>query len=100
VAGWGGGRGFVIWANSIFQVWNFSPPDDLESLSDRPLSLPQQQRSSDLMVPARPLSALSMDYRSTGAMQDVEMMDAGPSTAPLQHGSFFRDDLSSGGREC
>lgn len=92
----GGAAGcLVLSTNAIFQVWNFSPPDDLDSPSDRPLSLPQQHRSSDLTVPARPLSALSMDYRSTAAMQDVDMMDAGPSTAPLQHNSFFRDDLSS-----
>jgi F-box and WD-40 domain protein CDC4 len=86
-----------ISADHFSQVWNFSPPDEV--LSERPLSLPQQQRASDLLVPARPLSALSMDYRSTAAMQDVEMMDAGPSTAPLQHGSFFQEDLTSG-HEC
>jgi F-box and WD-40 domain protein CDC4 len=40
-------------------------------------------------VPDRPLSAFSLDYR-----QDVDMTDAGPSTAPLQQSgpTFFHDE--------
>jgi len=50
------------------------------------------------------MSALPLDYRRTSAIpgllrrdslsQDVDMPDAGPSTAPLQQGNttFFHDD--------
>lgn len=69
-------------------------------LSDRPLSLQQRVLEND---PDRPLSALALDYRSSEAemssssqddSQDVDMQDAGPSTAPLQGGNatFFHDD--------
>ncbi len=47
-------------------------------------------------VPDRPLSAFSLDFRgssSAGDMQDVDMPDAGPSTAPLQScATFFHDE--------
>lgn len=51
----------------------------------------------------RPLSAIGLDYRERedltvgagrGYEEDVDMQDAGPSTAPLQGGSiaFLTDD--------
>ncbi|UQC78149.1 WD domain-containing protein [Colletotrichum lupini] len=56
-------------------------------------------------APNRPLSAMQLDYRQTqptvagssreaAGSQDVDMRDAGPSTAPLQGGNktFFHDD--------
>lgn len=53
--------------------------------------------------PNRPLSAMALDYRdseqmisegsSQEASQDVNMVDAGPSTAPLGGNvTFFHDD--------
>lgn len=68
-------------------------------LYDRPLSLQQRILEND---PERPLSALAIDYRgseeasssSQGDSQDVDMEDAGPSTAPLpgENTTFFHDD--------
>lgn len=70
-------------------------------LYDRPLSLQQRVLEED---PTRPLSAMAIDYRGSGSAiasssrdattQDVDMQDAGPSTAPLQGGNttFFHDD--------
>lgn len=68
-------------------------------LYDRPLSLQQRVLEDD---PNRPLSAMAIDYRTSqqtlvsssrdASTQDVEMNDAGPSTAPLQGGTFFHDD--------
>jgi F-box and WD-40 domain protein CDC4 len=68
-------------------------------LYDRPLSLQQRVLEDD---PNRPLSAMAIDYRTSqqtlaspsqdALTQDVEMNDAGPSTAPLQGGTFFHDD--------
>ena len=70
-------------------------------LYDRPLSLQQRVLEDD---PTRPVSAMAIDYRSVGSAiasssrdpstQDVDMQDAGPSTAPLQGGNqtFFHDD--------
>ncbi len=62
----------------------------------RPISLqvtPQARAASDQ---DRPLSALSLGYGSSSqtALQDVDMLDAGPSSAPLQHGNttFFHGD--------
>lgn len=46
-------------------------------------------------VPDRPLSAFSLDYRGPDSgIQDVDMTDAGPSTAPLQHSgpAFFHEE--------
>lgn len=55
-------------------------------------------------TPNRPLSAMALDYRAGDAAiagssrdastQDVDMQDAGPSTAPLPGGNktFFHDD--------
>lgn len=69
-------------------------------LNDRPLSLLPRQLEDD--APNRPMSAMPFDYhRSQDGIagsglesQDVDMRDAGPSTAPLQGGSqvFFQDD--------
>jgi F-box and WD-40 domain protein CDC4 len=69
-------------------------------LSDHPLSLQQRVLEGN---PDRPLSAMALDYRDredsmsgsiTGPAEDVDMQDAGPSTAPLQGGNttFFHDD--------
>ncbi|KAL5613587.1 hypothetical protein FOVSG1_002650 [Fusarium oxysporum f. sp. vasinfectum] len=76
---------------TVMEVWSFSPPEDM--LYDRPLSLQQRVLEDD---PNRPLSAMAIDYRTSqqtlasssrdASTQDVEMNDAGPSTAPLQGG--------------
>lgn len=69
-------------------------------LYDRGPSLQQRVLEDD---PSRPLSAMALDYRDSEptaseesaqeATQDVNMVDAGPSTAPLQgNGTFFHDD--------
>ncbi len=79
----------------MVQVWSFSPPPE-EVLCDRPVSLPQRA----LDASDRPMSALSLTYpipgiaRRDSSSQDVDMLDAGPSTAPLQQGNttFFHDD--------
>jgi F-box and WD-40 domain protein CDC4 len=59
--------------------------------------LPPKRRIDGGPVPDRPLSAFSLDYRGPGSgseEQDVDMMDAGPSTAPLQQTglTFFADE--------
>ncbi|KAK0381453.1 WD domain-containing protein [Colletotrichum limetticola] len=85
---------------TVMEVWSFSPPEDV--LYDRPLSLQQRVLQE---APNRPLSAMQLDYRQTqptvagssreaAGSQDVDMRDAGPSTAPLQGGNktFFHDD--------
>ena len=57
-----------------------------------------QVSASPTPNPARPTSASSLDFSATSltALQDVEMADAGPSTAPLEQSgaSFFSDDES------
>ena len=81
------------------KVWSFSPPEEM--FIDRPPTLGQRP----LEASERPMSALPLDYRRMPAMipgmlrrnslsQDVDMPDAGPSTAPLQQGNttFFHDD--------
>lgn len=59
-------------------------------MEDSPLTLQQRVLEKN---PKRPVSALALDYRhmETNAnmsgmsdLQDVDMQDAGPSTAPLQ----------------
>ncbi|KAF7560323.1 hypothetical protein G7046_g3820 [Stylonectria norvegica] len=84
---------------TVMEVWSFSPPEEM--LYDRPLSLQQRVFEED---PSRPMSAMAMDYRNSqptigsssrdASTQDVDMQDAGPSTAPLQGGNktFFHDD--------
>ena len=86
-----------------FQVWSFSPPE--EQLYERDTSLAQRLLSS----PSRHLSAI--EYRSNPNAQDqpmsgllsqevpygkddVDMTDAGPSTAPPQTTgpTFFHED--------
>lgn len=77
----------------VKQVWCFSPPPD----DDRPFM-------KALEGPDRPKSALALDWRQPqptmlpgvaprDSGEDVEMNDAGPSTAPLQGGgsTFFHD---------
>ncbi|EJT74337.1 F-box/WD repeat-containing protein 7 [Gaeumannomyces tritici R3-111a-1] len=82
---------------TIMELWSFSPPEEI--MNERPLSLPQRPHETS----TRPMSALPLDYRKSHTLipgiprrdsQDVDMRDAGPSTAPLQQGnaSFFRED--------
>jgi len=81
----------------VLQVWNFSPPE--ETLIERSVSASLPQRDMDPSIAPRPLSAISLDYpRFTDSMQDVEMPDAGPSTAPLQRASrgFFPNEIPDG----
>lgn len=82
------------------QVWSFSPPEEI--LYERPSAVAR----GSLEAPDRPLSAISLDYRTApnsmapsmrhaeSSNKDVEMSDAGPSTAPLQQAreTFFSDD--------
>lgn len=73
------------------KVWSFSPPPDEE----RPFVIAIDD-------PNRPKSALAIDYRQSqpaifsgmahDAEEDIDMRDAGPSTAPLQAGSTFFHD--------
>lgn len=86
---------------TVMEVYSFSPPPE-ELNYERPLSL-QQRALQD--TPSRPLSAMQLDFRASQPTvagpsseppesQDVDMSDAGPSTAPLQGGNktFFHDD--------
>ncbi|KAK3301986.1 WD40-repeat-containing domain protein [Chaetomium strumarium] len=79
---------------TVMEVWSFSPPEDM--FDER--TMPPPKRRHDGPVPDRPLSALSLDYRasiSASGIQDLDMPDAGPSTAPLQQQSgptFFQDE--------
>jgi len=80
-------------SRTVMEVWSFSPP---EELLDEQSMLPQKRRH-DGPVPDRPLSAFSLDYRGSGSasgIQDVDMLDAAPSTAPLQQSgpTFFHDE--------
>jgi len=90
---------------TLFQVWSFSPPADI--LNDRP-------RPSSLLsiLPPRPLSEAGYHYTPTDhpmtgllnhshygiySQDDIDMSDAGPSTAPSrpmgQSGpTWFQDD--------
>ncbi|KAM7205082.1 dehydrogenase E1 component domain containing protein [Rhypophila sp. PSN 637] len=74
---------------TVMEVWSFAPPEEV--LYERPASFPQRQL--DAPVPERPMSAISLDYGSAvnSMRDDVDMPDAGPSTAPLQRAntSFF-----------
>ncbi|KAF4591589.1 WD domain and F-box domain containing protein [Ophiocordyceps camponoti-floridani] len=80
---------------TVMEVWSFSPPED--KLYDHPLSLQQRVFEGDSM---RPLSATGESTAAlpqlsrSAAVQDVDMQDAGPSTAPLPGGNktFFHDD--------
>jgi len=78
---------------TVMEVWFFSAPE--ETLHDR-VVLPSKRRL-DAPVPDRPLSAFPLEYRGTGSasgIQEEEMSDAGPSTAPLQpsNPTFFHDE--------
>ncbi|KAI0013918.1 WD40-repeat-containing domain protein [Xylariaceae sp. FL0662B] len=79
----------------MMEVWSFSPPED--AYCERPVSLPQRLAEPS---PTRPLTA---DFRRSTlgignpdedpGSQDVDMRDAGPSTAPLAgNTTFFHDD--------
>ncbi|KAI6359324.1 hypothetical protein MCOR25_007085 [Pyricularia grisea] len=82
---------------TIMELFSFSPPDEM--LYERPVSLPQRpHEASD-----RPMSALPLDYSKTNTLipglprrdcPDVDMRDAGPSTAPLQqcNSTFFHEE--------
>jgi F-box and WD-40 domain protein CDC4 len=79
----------------MMEVWSFSPPED--AYCERPLSLPQRLAEP---TPNRPLtadfrrSALGLNADSEGVEgEDVDMKDAGPSTAPIAgNTTFFHDD--------
>jgi len=84
------------------EVWSFSPPDDV--LFEREPTTAQRL----LHAPPRPLSAAeyrssaTQDQHMTGILaheasytqDDIDMADAGPSTAPPQATgpTFFHDD--------
>ncbi|KAI1074101.1 WD40-repeat-containing domain protein [Whalleya microplaca] len=80
----------------MMEVWSFSPPED--AYCERPVSLPQRLAEPS---PTRPLTA---DFRRSTlgitnsededpGSEDVDMRDAGPSTAPLAgNTTFFHDD--------
>lgn len=79
----------------MMEVWSFSPPED--AFCERPLSLPQKLAEPS---PTRPLTG---DFRRSTlglpssdedpGSRDVDMSDAGPSTAPLVgNTTFFHDD--------
>ncbi|KAL6889838.1 WD40 repeat-like protein [Trichoderma longibrachiatum] len=82
---------------TVMEVWSFSPPEDV--LYDRPFSLQQRVLEDD---PSRPMSAMAFDYRGgdvsmagysrDNTPHDTAMVDAGPSTAPLQGVTFFHDN--------
>ena len=83
-----------MYQSNTEQVWNFSPPDEILNDMERPLSLPHG--GLDAPVPARPLSAMSFEYgRSAGAITEIDMPDAGPSTAPLHHAGFFQTEFNN-----
>ncbi|KAK4230773.1 dehydrogenase E1 component-domain-containing protein [Podospora fimiseda] len=71
-------------SRTVMEVWSFSPPEEM--LDDRPL--PPLKRPIEAPVPERPASAFELDYRerdiTLNGLLDIEMSDAGPSTAPLQ----------------
>jgi len=96
------------------QVWSFAPPEDIIFTRSTGPSLDNRSENSLFgNTPVRPLSAV--DYRDIGisdsdenmsgltrssrgglyAQDDIEMGDAGPSTAPSRSGAvrtFFHDD--------
>jgi len=77
----------------MMEVWSFSPPED--AYSDRPMSLPQR------LAEPQPSRALTADFRRSALalpsalsedeveMPDIDMRDAGPSTAPLAGNTTF-----------
>ncbi|KAI1397860.1 WD40 repeat-like protein [Hypoxylon fuscum] len=79
----------------MMEVWSFSPPED--AFCDRPLSLPQ------ILAEPAPTRPITGDFRRSTlglpgsdedhSSKDVDMCDAGPSTAPLVgNTTFFHDD--------
>ncbi|KAK1756140.1 WD40-repeat-containing domain protein [Echria macrotheca] len=81
-------------SRTVMEVFDFSPPEEV--LSDRPLSLPGGGHDST-SIPARPLSAMSLDYgRTGGGIPDIDMPDPGPSTAPLHRPAFFTHQFMNG----
>ncbi|KAI1334168.1 WD40-repeat-containing domain protein [Xylariaceae sp. FL0016] len=80
----------------MMEVWSFSPPED--AYCERPVSLPQRLAEPS---PTRPLTAdfrrsalgITSNVEDDAGCQDVDMRDAGPSTAPLaSNTTFFHDD--------
>jgi F-box and WD-40 domain protein CDC4 len=77
------------------QVWSFSPPEEV--LSERSASLPGRPSDNG----KRPMSAILPEFRTVPTplsglsrrddSDDVDMVDAGPSTAPVNK-TFFHDD--------
>lgn len=63
-----------------------------------PMTFPPMPRLLDGQVHDRPMSAFTLEFPqgagSADGIQDVEMPDAGPSTAPLQRSgpTFFHDE--------
>jgi len=84
---------------TVMEVWSFSPPEEM--LYDGPFSLQQRVLEDD---PDRPMGAMELEHRGNEASvavsgrdsssQDMNMQDAGPSTAALQGSNmtFFHDD--------
>ncbi|KAL2129440.1 hypothetical protein VTI74DRAFT_4339 [Chaetomium olivicolor] len=79
---------------TVMEVWSFSPP---EEMLREPTILPPMPRRLDGSAQNRPMSAFALEFPqgpgSASGIQDVEMPDAGPSTAPLQRSgpTFFHD---------
>ena len=71
------------------QVWSFSPPpDDERPYGMGPLEDPERPKSAlpfSLMPPQPPMPP-GLPCEDSG-IADVDMTEAGPSTAPLQQGS-------------
>jgi len=98
-------------ARTMMEVWSFAPPDDIIFTRSTGPSLESQNRSENSLfakAPTRPLSAVEYrtareDQPMTGlssheaayAQDDIDMADAGPSTAPphaMGPRSFLDDD--------
>ncbi|KAJ4414860.1 hypothetical protein N0V85_002971 [Neurospora sp. IMI 360204] len=76
-------------SRTVMEVWSFSPPDDvlLDRHERQPFALTPRP-TIDAPVPERPSSAMDDSLIGPG-MQDVDMPDAGPATAPLRPNALF-----------
>ncbi|KAK4169298.1 dehydrogenase E1 component-domain-containing protein [Cladorrhinum sp. PSN259] len=84
-------------SRTVMEVWSFSPPEEI--LDERPS--PSLKRAVEAPVPERPSSAFELNRPSflSGMLADIEMSDAGPSTAPLQPtGPNMRDRVFINGK--
>jgi F-box and WD-40 domain protein CDC4 len=83
---------------TIMEVWSFSPPPDI---------MAERSHAANILssLPPRPLSETGYHYGSaddsmtglishetTYARDDIDMADAGPSTAPPRPRTFLNDD--------